>query len=134
MDLQNYKSNALIPAKNNRFYKHHIFLKSLLVFLVSLSLVDAAECSTIDTAMIFYQYTEAGYRKVDSRELSDFFRMITSPDQGDSTYNVTDFYKDGHLKQIGSKFANLSFFGKFCGGILRSKIECPKSKIEFPTL
>jgi antitoxin component YwqK of YwqJK toxin-antitoxin module len=82
-------------------------LKFILIFFISIISIDIAKCCEVDTAVIYYKYEKAGYYKVADRDQCDFFRMITSPDEGDSTYNVKEFFKDGHLKLVGKALPKL---------------------------
>ncbi|MBV8391028.1 MAG: hypothetical protein JO080_14580, partial [Mucilaginibacter sp.] len=83
-------------------------LKYFLSFLLLISFVQFGKCHQADTAYIFYKYDKAGYYKVEKREQCDFFVMITSPDEGDSTYNIKEFYKSGYIKLTGKALPKIA--------------------------
>lgn len=83
-------------------------LKHFFSFLLLVTFVQIGKCSQIDTAYIFYKYDKVGYYKVEQREQCDFFVMITSPDEGDSTYKVKEFYRDGHIKLTGKALPKIA--------------------------
>lgn len=71
----------------------------VLIFLLLNIIRVNANC--IDTAIVYYKYIPNGYAKVATLDNADFIRMIYSPEQGETLYNVKEFYKNGTLKLIG---------------------------------
>jgi antitoxin component YwqK of YwqJK toxin-antitoxin module len=88
-------------SKAAQIKKAPILFKYFLALFGCIIFANAAKCATADTAVFFYKYDLTGYHKVETKEFCDFFRVITSAEEGDNTYSIKEYYQDGHIKFVG---------------------------------